>query len=218
LPTIIREDPYQFVLHNGIDHKGMMEGLGFEKLADDLLFPSPGTIPVLNKHQNRGATMGYTGSLCTCRNPTSGGIAEPHLTDGTMRYAYLFLKMTLLAKSEAKAAGFETPFSNLAGDFAACPVDAKRIHKSNEIKNVSILAYIHEVPHVESFRDWLKAHFDGKKCPHQSWDVAISAWKTFFLDKTGRFVTVVIIGNSQKSISDALHPEKGIGLAANELM
>jgi hypothetical protein len=49
LPTIIREDPHQFVLHNGIDHKDIIEGLGSEKLADNLLFPSPGTIPVLNK-------------------------------------------------------------------------------------------------------------------------------------------------------------------------
>jgi hypothetical protein len=92
-----------------------------------------------------------------------------------MQYAYLFLKMTLLAKSEAKAAGFEIPFSNLAGDFAACHDYAKRIHKSNEIKIVSIFAYIHEFLHVESFRDWLKAHFDGGNCPHQTWDVAILA-------------------------------------------
>jgi hypothetical protein len=63
----------------------------------------------------------------------------------------------------------------------------------------------------------LKAHFDGENCPHPSWDVAISAWKTFFLPKLGHNVTVVIIGNSRKSISDSLHQKKTIGLAAEEL-
>jgi hypothetical protein len=47
-PTSINEDPYQFVLDNGINHKDMIEDLDFEKLADDLSFPSPGSIPVLN--------------------------------------------------------------------------------------------------------------------------------------------------------------------------
>jgi hypothetical protein len=40
---------------------------------------------------------------------------------------------------------------------------------------------------------------------------------SFFLPKLGRYVTVVIIGNSQKSISDSLHRKKPTGLAAEEL-
>jgi hypothetical protein len=215
-PTIISEDPYQFVLHNGIDHKDMIDDLGFEKLADNLLFPSPGSIPVLNSHQNRGANLGFTGSMCQSWNPTINGIAEPILIDGTMRYANFFVQMTLLAKSQAQAAGFEAPFSNLTGDFATRCDLAKRIHKSNEVKCLSILAYTHAFGHVESFLAWLKAHFDGENCPHRTWDVAILAWKTFFLEKIGRYVTVVIIGNSGKSISDSLHRGKGIGLAATE--
>ena len=218
LPTIIREDPYQFVLHNGIDHNDMIEGLCHEKLANDLLFPSPGSIPILNARQNRGVTLGFTGSLCTSRNPTSGGIAEPCLIHGTMRYAWVFVLLTVMAKSQAKAAGFDAPFSDLTGDFATRRDFATKIHKSNEIENVTITAYIHEFAHVESFLDWLKSHFDGENCPHRTWDVAISAWKTFFLEKIGRYVTVVIIGNSRKSISDALHRRQGIGSAANELM
>jgi hypothetical protein len=218
LSTIIHEDPYQFILHNGIDHEDMIKGLGIEKLADNLLFPSPGSIPVLNSRQNRGTNIGFTGSMCVSRNPSSNGFAEPVLIEGTMRYANIFVRMTLLAISQAKAAGFEAPFSDLTGDFATCRDFAKRIHKSNETENLSIVAYIHEFGHVETFLGWLKAHFDVENCPHQTWDVAISAWKTFFLEKIGRYVTIVIIGNSRKSISDSLYRGKGIGLAANELM
>ncbi len=68
------EDPYRFILHNGIEHEDMINDLGFEEIADDLLFPSPGTIPVLNARQNRGFTIGFTGSQSAARNPTSGGI------------------------------------------------------------------------------------------------------------------------------------------------
>jgi hypothetical protein len=134
LPTIIHEDPYQFVLHNGIDHEDMIEGLGIEKLADDLLFPSPGSIPVLNSRLNRGANS---------RNPSSNGIAEePVLIEGTMRYANVFVRMTLLAKSQAKAAGFEAPFSDLTGDFATRRDFAKRIHKSNEIERTLFRCHV----------------------------------------------------------------------------
>jgi hypothetical protein len=42
-PTIIGEDSYQFILHNGIEHEEMINALGFEELADDILFTSPGS-------------------------------------------------------------------------------------------------------------------------------------------------------------------------------
>jgi hypothetical protein len=85
LPTIIHEDhPYQFVLHNGIDHEDIIEGLGIEKVADDLPFPSPGSSPVLNSCRNRGATIGFAGSMCLSQNPSSNGIAEPVLIEGIM--------------------------------------------------------------------------------------------------------------------------------------
>jgi hypothetical protein len=162
-------------------------------------------------------TIGFTPSHCTVRNPSSGGIAEPLLILGSMRYAFLFVLMTRLAKSQAQQAGFVTPFSDLSGDFANRRDLATRIHESNELENLTIVAYVHEFQNVSSFLAWLKAHFDGENCPHPSWDVAISAWKTFFLPKLGRYVSVVIIGNSQKSISDSLHRKKAIGLAAEEL-
>jgi hypothetical protein len=54
-PPFISEDPYKFLLHNGIgDNKDMIEGLGFEELANDLLFPLPGIVSILNSRQNRG--------------------------------------------------------------------------------------------------------------------------------------------------------------------
>jgi hypothetical protein len=128
------------------------------------------------------------------------------------------LAYVLLAKSQAQAAGFEAPFSDLTGDFATCRNLAKRIHKSNEVESLSIFAYMHEFAHVESFLAWLNAHFNGENCPHRTWDVAVLTWKTFFLENIGCYVSVGIIGNSWKSISDSLHQGKGIGLAATELM
>jgi hypothetical protein len=215
-PTIIGDDSYQFILHNGIGHEEMINALGFEELADDLMFTSPGSVPILNPQLNRGVTIGFTPSHCTARNPTSGGIAEPLLILETMRYAFLFVLMTRLAKSQAQQAGFVAPFSDLSGDFANRREFATRIHKSNELENLYIVAHVHEFQHVLSFLARLKAHFDGGNCPHLSWDVAISAWKTFFLQKLGRYVTLVMIGNSQKSISHSLHQKKAIGLAAKE--
>jgi hypothetical protein len=99
---------------------------------------------------NRGATTRYTGSLCTSQNPTSKGIAELCLIDGTMQYANVFVQLTCLAKPQAQAVGFEAPFSDLTTDFATRRDFAKGIHRSNEVENVSILAYIHEFGHVHS--------------------------------------------------------------------
>jgi hypothetical protein len=195
-PTILGDDSYQFILHNGIEHEEMINAIGFEELADDLLFTSPGSVPILNSRLNRGMTIGFTPSHYTARNPSSGGIAEPLLILGSMRYTFLFVLMTRHAKSQAQQAGFVAPFSDLSGDFANQREFATRIHESNELENLTIVAYVHEFQHVSSFLAWLKAHFDGENCPHPSWDVAISAWKTFFLPKLGRYVTVVIIGNS----------------------
>jgi hypothetical protein len=47
-PTILGDDSYQFILHNGIEHKEMINAIAFEELADDLLFTSPGSVPILN--------------------------------------------------------------------------------------------------------------------------------------------------------------------------
>ncbi len=105
-PTILGDDSYQFILHNGVEHKEMINTIGFEELADDLLFTSPGSVPILNSRLNRGVTIGFTPSHCTARNPSSGGIVEPLLILGSMRYAFLFVLMTRLAKSQAQQAGF----------------------------------------------------------------------------------------------------------------
>jgi hypothetical protein len=47
-PTVIGEDSYQFILHNGIEHKEMINALGFEEVADNILFTSPESVPILN--------------------------------------------------------------------------------------------------------------------------------------------------------------------------
>jgi hypothetical protein len=172
-PTIIGDDSNQFILYNGIEHEEMINALGFEELADDLLFTLPGSIPIRNSRLNRGVTIGFSPSHCTARNPTSGGIAEPLLILGTMRYAFLFVLMTRLAKSQAQQAGFVAPFSDLSGDFVNRRAFATRIHKSTELENLSIVAYVYKFQHVLSFLAWLKGHFDGENCPHPSWDVAI---------------------------------------------
>ncbi len=104
----------------------MIKGLGFEELADDLLFPSPGTIPVLSSHQNRGVTIGYAGLLCATHNPTSCGIAEPYLILGTKRYGSILVTLILLENSQACAARFQAPFSDLPGDFATRQEFAKK--------------------------------------------------------------------------------------------
>jgi hypothetical protein len=97
----------------------------------------------------------------------------------------------------------EEQFSDLSGDFHSCLEFYQTIHILNELQNVSLLAYVHDSPHILSFLDRLKELYIHENCPHRSQDVAISAWKTF-LQKLGGYVIVVIIGNSQKSISDAL--------------
>jgi hypothetical protein len=141
-PTVIGEDSYQFILHNGIEHKEMINAFGFEELADDILFTSLGSVPILNSRLNRGVTLGFTPSHCTARNAANGGIAEPLLIHGTMRYAFLFVLTTCLAKSQAKQAGFAAPFSDLSGDFANRRDYATRIHKSNKLENLTIVALI----------------------------------------------------------------------------
>jgi hypothetical protein len=40
----------QFILDNGIEYQGLINVLGFEEIADNLLFSlSPGTIPTLGE-------------------------------------------------------------------------------------------------------------------------------------------------------------------------
>jgi hypothetical protein len=47
-PTILGDDSYQFILHNGIEHEEMINAICFEELAEYLLFTSPGFVPILN--------------------------------------------------------------------------------------------------------------------------------------------------------------------------
>jgi hypothetical protein len=46
--TILGDDFYLFIVHNGIEHEEMINAIGFEELAGNLLFTSPGSVPILN--------------------------------------------------------------------------------------------------------------------------------------------------------------------------
>jgi hypothetical protein len=94
--------------------------------------------------------------------------AEPDKIRVTRRYAHIFMSMPLLAKLQARSAGFEEPYSNLSGDLRSHQEFAQAIHLLNELENLSILAYVHDSPFVLSFLDWPKEHFDYKNCPHHT--------------------------------------------------
>ncbi len=57
-PIKLDEGRYQFLLLNGIDHKGMIEGMCFEEIGNDLLIPDTGFVPKLTKRRNRAVTIG----------------------------------------------------------------------------------------------------------------------------------------------------------------
>jgi hypothetical protein len=77
---------------------------------------------------------------------------------------HVFVGMTLLAKSQAQAAGFEAPFFILLVPLLLA-VTLQNIFTNPTRLKFSILAYFHEFGHVGSFLSWLKAHFDVASCP-----------------------------------------------------
>jgi hypothetical protein len=74
---------YQFLLLNGIDHKGLNEAMCFDEVANVVLFPDTGMVPRVNKRGNRAISNGYTPSNSTIRMHGRGGIAEPTIMAGT---------------------------------------------------------------------------------------------------------------------------------------
>jgi hypothetical protein len=76
----------------------------------------------------------------------------------------------------------------------------------------------HNLVHAVEFQDILCEHLDWENCPHETWDVTVVSWKTFFCGRLGRNVTVFFISNSRKSISEAPKRRDGIGSAADELL
>jgi hypothetical protein len=211
------EGGYQFLLLNGIDHKGLNESMCFEEVANDVLFPDTGMVPRVNKRGNRATTIGYTPSNSTIWMHGRGGIAEPTIMAGTRRYQPTFLKMTNLARELSALGSFPLPYSNLDGVFAKRPEFSADIVPGNIIECLAIGTYIHDLLHVVEFQDILCEHLDWENCPHETWDVTVVSSKTFFCGRLGRNVTV-FIANSRKFISEALKRRNRISLAARKLL
>jgi hypothetical protein len=144
-PIKLDEGGYQFLLLNGIDHKGLNKVMCFEEVANDVLFPDTEMVPRVNKRCNRAITIGYTPSNSTIRMHGRGGIAEPTIMAGTRRYQPTFLKMTNLARELSALGSFPLPYSNLDGVFAKRPKFAADIVPGNIIECLTIGTYIHNL-------------------------------------------------------------------------
>jgi hypothetical protein len=158
----------------------------FEKVANDVLFPDTGMVPRVDKRGNCAITIGYTPLNSTIRMHGRGGIAEPTITAGTRRYQPTFLKMTNLARELSALGSFPLPYSNLDGVFAKQPEFAADIVLGNIIECLNIGTYIHDLVHVVEFQDILCEHLNWECWLHETWDVTVVSWKTFFCGRLGR--------------------------------
>ena len=78
---------------------------------------------------------------------------------------------------------------------------------------VSLLFLVHDDPKSLAFADWLRKHVDAQNCPY--WSFLGFAWKTFFYQPIGRYVTGVVTANWKKSVSDLHHRTDVISRAAD---
>jgi hypothetical protein len=171
---------------------------------DSILQPHPTDatkmrIAARNKRGNRGISLGYTGGH-SLRKDLITGIAEPQIVVDTWRYIPVAKKFTKLQRAMATASGFklfdETLFPERQFKWA------EKIDEGVMNELFSLLYLVHDDPKSLAFSDWLRKHVDSQNCPH--WSFLSFAWKTFFHQPIGRYVTGVITANWKKSVSDLL--------------
>jgi hypothetical protein len=214
-PRFCSNNGWNLFFVNGADWKDRIKRMHLSEVAHAILFPGGSQVPKVGKRGNRGKSLGWTGGQCLSKknSPT----AEPTLIEGTLAFAPLFVKMTSLIREMASHSGFESPFSDYTGLHLNRPKYAKTIHVENTIESLSVLTLIHDNDFTTT-ADWLREHFDRENCPYENWDWLGCVYEDIFVEKLGRWATIVITATSRKSISDSLQREVRIRGAADDML
>ena len=203
------EDKFQTEIDD-LDLEGIFKDSIVQQHATD---PTKMRIAARNKRGNRGISLGYTGGH-SLRKEAITGIAEPQIVVDTWRYIPVAKKFTELQRAMASEAGFELIDEALFPDRQY--KWAQKIDEGVANELFSLLFLVHDDPKSLAFSDWLQKHVDSQNCPH--WSFLGFAWKTFFYQPIGRYVTGVITANWKKSVSDLLRRSDVITQAAEYII
>ena len=197
--------PYKTFIANGIDLEGLVSKLEMTSiLRDVVLKEKTHMIASLDPLRgSRGFSIGWTG--CQCLSKRNNNPAAPVMGRGTLRYTDFACRLSELVKRMCEIAGFEEPFSggdplyrNRREEYAAC------ISPGNILESISFKCYIHELGWVGGGSDRLNIHVDSENCPEEGWNGCGVAYEDYFSPPLGRWITMVAIGTSRKSVSDAI--------------
>ena len=169
---------------------------------------------------SRGFSVGWTGGQCL--KTRKGDTAEPCIAKGTERYQDFIVRLSKLVVHMSLVAGFGQPFQDPETGQGnpykgRRETYAQKIHPQNVLESVSFRCYIHELDFVKGGSDTLKVHVDKENCPQEGWDGCGVAYQDIFCKHIGRWVTLVAIGTSRKSISNAMARSRMVGRAADLL-
>ena len=175
-------------------------------------------IPDRGDRGNRQHCLGNTTSQAHDQK-VKRPITEPHLIDGSTRYATTFVKMTNFCKKIHKDAGFGTPFFIPPGSlYHGREKYAKRIHVENVFDGLTFIIYIIDGDISDNTNDILLEHFDGGNCPIEGYDIAFVVWDTHYRSDLLCWVLTVFVAYFRKSISDLLLRSDTITRCGNELL
>ena len=151
---------------------------------------------------SRGFSIGWTG--CQCLSKRNNNPAASVMGRGTLRYTDFACRLSELVKRMCEIAGFEEPFlggdplyTNRWEEYAAC------ISPGNILESISFKCYIHELGWVGGGSDRLNIHVNSENCPEEGWNGCGVAYGDNFSPPLGRWITMVAIGTSRKSVSDS---------------
>ena len=197
--------PYCTFLANGVDLEGLVSKLEMPAILQDAVLKEKAQLvaSVDPLRGSRGFSIGWTG--CQCLSKKKDEPAAPVLARGTLRYTDFACRLSDLVKCMCEKAGFREPFlggdpiyGSRREDYASC------ISPGNILESISFKCYIHDLEWIGGGSDRLNIHVDLENCPEEGWDGCGVAYQDYFSEPLGRWITMVAIGTSRKSVSEAI--------------
>ena len=218
-----RDSRYKAYFWNGVDLDGMVSSLELPSiLKDSVLKEDSRMVGMVDPTRgSRGFSIGFTGGQCLRR--VGNQPAEPVVSVGTLRYSNFFCELSQLVRRMSQMVGLGEPFSGGDPMFVNRRRDfAQRIAQGNILESLSFKCYIHEKSWIGNGSDRLKVHVDSENCPDSGWDGCGVAYQDYFCAPIGRWITMVAIGTSRKSVSDAIRRtaklEKVVGMLTTDFL
>ena len=207
---------HPFVLRNGEDPHGIIEAMDLPRIFyDSCMVKKGGVWQIIERgtRGNRGYSIGRTSGRCLKTNRNTN-MFEPRTSSATHRYPRLWVAGSDLLTILSENGNFKRPMS----DDSRNQRFSRKLHPLNEgIEHMSILTEVHDSAKNVDLNDLLLRHLDLLNCWCKEYGYVVAAWDTFFVKQLGRYVTMVVVWTSRKSIAEFIEREERIVCVAKHI-